>query len=216
MDGEGTVVVFAGGDPDPNVRDALPRGARVVAADSGLHHAQALDLHVDVVVGDLDSVDEHALVIARERGTRVEQYPPDKDYTDLELALHAAGRLDATRVLVLATGGGRVDHFLANLLLLASPDFAALRIEAIAGDARVTVVRDAVELAGEPGSLLTLLAVGGPARGVRTGGLRYPLHGEELLPGSTRGVSNEFLDHRAQVMLDDGALLAIQPTGARR
>lgn len=48
---------------------------------------------------------------------------------------------------------------------------------------------------------------------MRTRGLRFPLHGETLAPGSTRGVSNEMEDHRAEVSLDAGVILAVQPDG---
>ena len=62
-----------------------------------------------------------------------------------------------------------------------------------------------------PGSLCSLLPVGGVAHGVRTEGLRFPLHDEDLLPGSTRGVSNEFTAREATVSVRDGVLLAVQP-----
>jgi thiamine pyrophosphokinase len=211
------VVVFAGGDPiEAGLVDRIPRDVPVVAADSGLHHALDLGLHVDVVVGDFDSVDEARLALAIERGATVERHPPDKDATDLELALHAACRLGATDVLVVGAGGGRLDHFLANVLLLAAEEFSGVCIAALAGPARFTVVRGDTELRGERGSLLTLLALGGAAHGVRTKGLRYPLAGETLHPGSTRGVSNELTDRVATVEVDDGVLLAIQPTGGAR
>ena len=77
--------------------------------------------------------------------------------------------------------------------------------------ARLTVIRTRAELRGEPGSLLSLLPLAGPARGIRTEGLRYPLRDEELAPGTTRGVSNEFLGTSAAVSLTDGVLLAVQP-----
>ena len=54
------------------------------------------------------------------------------------------------------------------------------------------MLRGERELEGEPGELLTLLAVNGPAEGVTTEGLAYPLRGETLEPGSSRGVSNVF------------------------
>jgi thiamine pyrophosphokinase len=211
------VVVFAGGDPVSRaVRAELPDDATVVAADSGLHHAQDLGVPVDIVVGDLDSVDEARLAAEVARGAEVERHPPDKDFTDLELALHVARRLEADRVLVVGGAGGRLDHFLANALVLASDDFAAMEISALIGEARVTVVRRRATLRGEPSSLLTLLPVGGRARGVRTKALRYPLVGEDLMPASTRGVSNEFLEPVAIVELDAGVLLAVQPEGGVR
>lgn len=212
MNRERTVVVLAGGEAvDPAVRALLPDPDLVVAADSGVHHAKALGLHVDLVVGDLDSVDRAALDDVVAAGARVERHAPQKDATDLELALDAALDRGATRVVVVGIGGGRLDHLLANMLVLASPVFAAARIEAIVGDARLLVVHDEEVIDGVPGDLLTLLPLGGPAVGVRTTGLRYALDGERLDAGSTRGVSNELTDTRATVSLTGGVLLAVLP-----
>jgi thiamine pyrophosphokinase len=72
-------------------------------------------------------------------------------------------------------------------------------------------VRDVQELHGAVGELCTLLPLGGPAHGVRTENLRFPLSGETLRPGSTRGVSNELISTVARVSLDDGVLLVILP-----
>lgn len=207
-------LVFAGGDAvDDHWHDALPTDALVIAADSGLEHVHALGLRADVVVGDMDSVDPATLDRAVAAGARVERHSTAKDATDLELALATARRVGATRVTVLGTGGGRLDHFLANLLLLASPAWIDLEIHALVGEARVAVVHRAAELHGLVGSLVTLLSPIGPARGVRTTGLRWALEGEELLPGSTRGVSNEMTEPIATVSLTGGALLVIQPYG---
>ena len=62
-----------------------------------------------------------------------------------------------------------------------------------------------------PGELLSLIPIGGPAEGVRTSGLRYPLDGEPLLAGSSRGVSNEVLATLAEVSLEAGSLLIVRP-----
>jgi thiamine pyrophosphokinase len=206
-------LVFAGGDPvDGDVAARLPQsGVTVVAADSGVEHALAIGRDVDLVIGDFDSADPAAVDAAVAGGAEVRRYPADKDQSDLELALHAARAGGARRVIVVGGYGGRLDHFLANALLIASPSFADLDIEALVGDARITVIHRQARLTGAPGALCSLLAVGGTARGVRTRGLRFPLEGEDLLPGSTRGVSNEFGEPVATVSLDQGALLAVQP-----
>ena len=202
--------VFAGGDrPPPEALGGLPPPDVVIAADSGLDHATALGFAVDVIVGDLDSADPAAVDAAIAAGTVVERHPEAKDATDLELALLAARTRGCERVVVVGGHGGRLDHFLANALLLASPELADLQVEARFGDARVFVVRSDQELQGAVGNLCTLLPLGGPAAGVRTEGLRFPLCRETLEPGSTRGVSNEFLVPVARVSLDDGVLLAI-------
>jgi len=212
-------IVLAGGDP---VRAAigawLPADALVVAADSGLHLAGPLGLNVDLVVGDLDSADPAEVERAVVRGARVERHRPDKDATDLELAIVAACREGARRVVVVGGAGGRLDHFLANVALLASPRFAAVEIEALMGDDRVNVVRGgqpALQCPARAGAVVTLLPVGGDAGGITTKGLEYPLHGEDLPAGTTRGVSNVVAaDGDISVSLRSGVLLVMQPGGA--
>ena len=205
-------LVFAGGDAIPHaVGDHLDRDRLVIAADSGLDHAHALGFHADLLVGDLDSVDADLLRAARENGTKIEHHPVEKDATDLELALEAARSRGATRVTVVGGTGGRLDHLLANALLLAAPRFGDLELDALLPPARVTVVRNERTLSGRVGALCTLLPAGGPADGVTTTGLRYPLRDEHLAAGTTRGVSNVFVDVTATVAVRAGVLLAIQP-----
>ena len=207
-----TVVVVAGGEAiDPTRPPALPAGAVVVAADSGIDQAHALGLRVDVAVGDFDSVTAGGLARATEGGARVDRHPVAKDATDLELALAAAVALEPRRIHVIGGSGGRFDHLLANALLLAAPALAAVDVTAELGGARLAVVRHAVQLTGRPGDLLSLLAVHGPATGVTTTGLEFPLDHETLRAGSSRGVSNRFATAVATVALAEGVLLAIQP-----
>ncbi|MFO8076397.1 MAG: thiamine diphosphokinase [Egibacteraceae bacterium] len=206
------VVVLAGGDPVPaSLAAALPRPDRVIAADSGLAAAEALGLAVDLVVGDMDSVDPALLARAEADGARVERHPAAKDATDLALALDAARDDAPARVTVVGGHGGRLDHLLAGVLLLASERYAGLEVGALMGTATVAVVRERGVLTGQDGEVVSLLAVGGPARGVETAGLAYPLAGETLWPGSTRGVSNALAGQRATITLAEGVLLAIQP-----
>ncbi len=117
------------------------------------------------------------------------------------------------RILVLASAGGRLDHLLSATLLLASERYARPQIDALVDAARVHVLRGERDLEGEPGELLTLLPVNGPAEGVTTVGLAYALRGETLEPGSSRGVSNVFAASRARVTVERGVLLAVR-TGA--
>ena len=212
---EEAVVVVSGGEGPLAPVVTVPRGAPVVAADSGLDHALALGLDVAVAVGDFDSASPAAISAAERAGVRIERHPTAKDETDLELALDLAVGMEPERVLVLAARGGRLDHELSSLLLLASERYAGVQVDAAVGDSYVNVVRAERTLAGEVGDLVSLLAVGGPAEGVRTEGLAYPLRGETLEPGSTRGVSNVFTETSARVSVERGVLVAIRPGGVR-
>jgi thiamine pyrophosphokinase len=208
-----TAVIVAGGDPVPSeVLQDLPESPWVVAADSGADHAVALGLAVDVIVGDLDSITPATL--AALPNAEVRGHSPNKDATDLELAVNlVAERDDIGRLVLIGGTGGRIDHFLANAILISSPRFSHLQIEWIAHPARVTVVHDHARLHGTDRDQVSLIPVGGMAEGVRTTGLRWPLIDETLPFGSSRGVSNEFTSAVATVSITSGVLLVVQPHG---
>lgn len=205
-------IVFAGGDPvPPSALAGLPDDAFVIAADSGFDRARQAGFAVDLVVGDLDSISATGRRDLAGSGTRVERHPVYKDATDMELALTAARRIGAHRVIVIGGHGGRLDHYLANALLLPSPIYADLEIEWRAGRSRLYAVHDRLSLSGRPGNHVSLLAVGGAARNVGTSGLRWNLEDEDLEPGSTRGVSNEFMKERAEIRVGSGTVLVVVP-----
>ena len=201
------VVVASGAGPFV----ATPAGATVIAADGGLERAAALGLDVAVAIGDFDSAAPQAVAAAEHRGVRVVRHPAAKDATDLELALDEAVAMGARSILVVGSDGGRLDHLTAGLLLLGAATYREVTVDAVLGETRVAVVRTRRTLAGEIGETLSLLPVHGPAVGVTTTGLEYPLGGERLEPGSTRGVSNVFAAPTATVALEQGTLLALQP-----
>jgi thiamine pyrophosphokinase len=183
----------------------------VIAADSGLDHALALGVAVDVLIGDLDSVSVVGRRSATAAGVEVIEHPTAKAETDLELALRLALRAAPRRITVVGGHGGRLDHLLANVWLLAGPALAPVELRALLGPALLTVVRSRAVLHGRVGELVSLLPAHGSAGGVTTEGLRYPLADEPLAAGSPRGVSNEFLEVEAVVALRSGTLVAVQP-----
>jgi thiamine pyrophosphokinase len=164
-----------------------------------------------VLVGDLDSVDADEVDAAREAGVRIDRHDPAKDETDLELAVELALAAGAVRIVVLGGAGGRLDHLAANLAVLAGPSTAAARVEAFVGPARIDVIRGERVIDGRAGMKVSLLAWGGPATGVSTGGLRWPLTDAVLATGSALGTSNEFLSDSATVAVGTGVVTAIAP-----
>lgn len=203
-----TVVIFNGGEPTASLGGEISEDAYLIAADSGLDTALSWGYDVDLVVGDLDSVSAQGLEAT---SATIERHSPDKDATDLDLALQAALRLEPDRVVVLGGQAGRFDHLLGTVLLLTSERWADVDLEWVSSRARVRVMRSGATLHGAVGTLLTLLAVDGPATGISTNGLRWNLSEATLLPGSTLGVSNVFEAPVATVRMTGGTLLAIQP-----
>lgn len=215
-----SVIIVGGGDPiSPHELDACSRlgfdDAYVIAADSGLDRAADAGLLVDVAIGDFDSVSAQALLRAEEDEIEIVRHPQVKNETDLELALVHAATLEPERILVMGIGGGRLDHFLAGLLLLGDDRFGDLEVDALVQDSHITVIgRTAIGrrrvITGSVGSIVTLLPIGGDAEGVSTNGLEYPLRNETLHAGSPRGLSNLFVAPLAVVEVKAGALFTVQ------
>jgi thiamine pyrophosphokinase len=208
------VVVLCGGDPPcDRARELVDPGAVVLAADSGLHHAAALGLDAERVIGDFDSASAASVARAEARGAVLERHPAAKDATDLELALDRAVHLGARDILVLGGGGGRLDHLIANVGLLASPALRERRVRAVFGPALLQILHGPATLtvAGRPGELVSLVPLAGAAERITTGGMRFPLADEDLPFATSRGVSNELQGPVSQVRLGRGTLAVVQP-----
>ena len=110
---------------------------RVIAADFGAHHARAWGWPIDLLIGDLDSLPAAELQAARAAGVPTVTAPAAKDETDLELAVARALDDGATELVICGALGGRADHMLANVLLLARREL--IGVEAVIADGAQTL-----------------------------------------------------------------------------
>lgn len=207
------VVVVASGELDAADVSLLDGSDLVIAADGGADSLAGLDRRPDLLVGDLDSISPAVLARLEAAGTRIERHPIDKEASDAELALETAFTAGATEVVLLGTmGGDRLDHALANLLLLAGPSLAGRDVRLVHRGSTARVLRGGERrtLSGSVGDVVTLLPLHGDAAGVRTEGLRWPLHGAALSVGPSRGLSNEIVAEPASVELAEGLLLVVE------
>ena len=207
------VVVVASGDLEASDAGWLDNAELVIAADAGAELLHRLGRRPDLLVGDLDSVDASLVERLETAGTRVERHPVDKEASDTELAVEAAFGAGATAVVMLgAMGGERLDHELANLLLLADPALVGRDLRAARGGTIVRALHGGERLAlgGAVGDLVTLLPVGGNVVGVATAGLRWPLDAATLRMGRSRGLSNEVIGAPASVRISEGTLLVVE------
>lgn len=209
------IVLLGGGIVDAARVGALPTDAMVIAADSGAEQAAALGLDIDVVVGDMDSVDAVMLARLESSGTHVERHSTDKNETDAELALRVATIRGATHVVVVGDGAGRLDHQLALIAVLFSDALRGVRIEARLGAARAYPLHggESVTVACDKDSIVGLVPFGGDAHGVTTRGLKWVLHAETLAVDASRGVSNRATEDRFDVSLENGRLLVTVDAG---
>lgn len=206
------VVVLGGTPPTRTIAQHIPAHELVIAADSGLHGAIDLGLHVNVVIGDMDSVDKAVLAAVEANGTTITELPRDKDSTDAELALLKAVEMGANKIVLITKGGGRLDHELGVFAVLQNPNLRHCTIEAMWDNSILHLIHGpaSVTVTGKVGSNVGLIAAGGPAEGITTSGLKWALANETLAPHSSRGVSNQMVHETATISVQVGSLFVVQ------
>jgi thiamine pyrophosphokinase len=193
--------------------------ALVIAADGGARLAERLVRSIgdgrraiDLIVGDGDSLGEAEMARFEAAGTPVERSPVVKDESDTELAVRAALARGATELVVVGAVGGRLDHTIANLSLLAARALAGRSCVILDATTRVTLFSGPAErdLAGRAADIVSLLPLGDGVTGVTTTGLAYPLRDEPLPFGPARGLSNVRTAAVARVTVRTGRLLVVE------
>ncbi len=207
------IIVFANGiiNHIPTAQQYLHPGDLVIAADGGARHCRAMGRIPDVVIGDMDSLTQSEVEALERDGAEMIRHPARKDQTDLELALRLALERGGDEILVLGALGERWDMTLANVLILAAPEFSGVRLRLIDDRHEIVLLKggDRVELPGKQGDVLSLVPLGCDAVGVTLHGLDYPLKDATIRLGSTLGISNVLLGNSTVVELKKGLLLCV-------
>ncbi len=186
----------------------------VICADGGALHARALGLTPHTIIGDLDSLTAEQVADFKAAGADIIQYPPEKNETDLELALRHCQQIGASAIFILGALGGRFDQTIANIHLLAHPAFSDMRIEAIDRDQVLRLLKPGSHrIMGERGDTVSLIPLAPAVNGITTSQLQFPLRDETLYLGPARGISNVMLADRSAVEFACGLLLLVHTSG---
>ena len=199
------LIVLGGDAPEPELLAACARRADLtIAADSGLAAFDAAGALPDLIIGDMDSVAPELL--SRFAGVPQERLCCVKDDTDGVHALDAALARGAKQITLLGALGGRMDHALANLMLLVRAHRGGAFAEILAAGVRVIRVPGEAELHGAKGDTVSFLPLG-DAQGVTLAGFFYPLTEHGLHSDYPLGVSNVVTEETARVSVREGDLL---------
>jgi thiamine pyrophosphokinase len=177
-----------------------------LAADGGANHLARIGLRPTAVIGDLDSISEPTRAWLTE-AVMVER--PDQDRTDLDKALeHAFDHLGLEEVTVLAATGGRVDHDLGNLGLLARLSLGQRLV--FEGEAhRLLATRSELRLESVPGETWSFWTYD-PSVRVFVEGVRWPIEGAALDAGGRPSISNLAVADQVRVRAESGAVIVMQ------
>ncbi|GAA4397523.1 thiamine diphosphokinase [Nibrella viscosa] len=160
----------------------------VVVLDHAIWRVFALDIKVDVLLGDFDrEVDLDAV--------RARQYPieivhaPDQDKTDLEKGIELLIERGFPAVNIVWATGRRADHSITNMTnIVRYKD--QIRIVMYDDYSKIFPLHQTFEKWYAKGTPISLIPVG-TVEGIVTEGLKYNLYDEALVMGYRTGNSNE-------------------------
>ena len=203
--------ILLGGNVKPTKRlKKQLEGARVIAADSGMQHADSLSLKPELWVGDFDSASPH--LQKKHKDVPRQTYDVEKDATDGEIAIAEALRRGATSLILVGGFGGQFDHTLAHAGFLLALTKRGMKIFMSSGDEEAHALVD--EIAIDDLSFGTRLSVAPFAdlRGLTLSGVKWPLTKRDVPLGSALTLSNIVTGSVRISLLSGSALILTYPT----
>ena len=191
---------------------------KIICVDGALTLCNQMNLSIDYLVGDYDTVSEDLIneyrkrVQAGEIKTKILSFQPEKDETDTQLAISLALQLGAKEIYLMGATGTRMDHVLANIHLLKKP--LDEKVDAYILDEHNRIyLKDCsfqIEKNKVYGHYFSLIPFGNKVKAVTLAGFKYNTDSIDFLLGNSLGVSNELLMEKGSITFQEGTFIVIE------
>lgn len=181
----------------------------VIAADAGIRYLEQCGITADLVIGDFDSL-KHAPTHPNMKILNAE-----KDDTDMLSAVREGIEAGYTNFHIYCGTGGRIDHTIANLQLLAHLSQNNMQGFLYGKDSLITAITNRkLSFDPIPSGYISVFSYTEKSEGVYLHGLKYKLENAVLTNTFPLGVSNEFIGKESSVSVAAGTLLIVFPQEA--
>ncbi|KON92148.1 thiamine pyrophosphokinase [Rossellomorea marisflavi] len=212
------ISILAGGPTSylPPLVDVPMDGHIWVGVDRGVFTLLEKGMEPHVAFGDFDSVSLREWQLISSRVEEVNRYRPEKDETDLELALNWAVEQDPEDITIYGATGGRLDHFMGNVQLLLKDDLKGISVRLVDSLNEMYIKRP-----GEHGvetnpryTYISFVPISPIVQGLTLSGFKYPLTNRNIYWGSTLCISNELIQSHGTFSFSDGIIMVIRSNDA--
>lgn len=176
----------------------------IIAADGGLKYLRSSNIIPDIVIGDFDSLGEIP------PDGNVIKLNPVKDITDMNAAVEIGVEKGYCNFILYGATGGRIDHTLANIQLIASLSKRGFNVYIKNGETSVTAVTDGtICFDSSNKGYVSVFAHNDVCENVCIRGLRYNVEKATFKNDFSLGVSNEFVGEESSVSVEKGTLVIV-------
>lgn len=205
------VAIVTGGTPPSEnlLRKYLKEVDFIIAADRGSECLYNYNIIPDLLLGDFDSARKEILDDLKPKVKEVIKFPPEKDYTDTEIAIIEAIKRGAGKIYLFGGVGSRIDHTLGNIGLLLTTKKKGARLEIIDDNNRFYLGKNKMTLFGKYGENISFHALCDKVTNFKIKGAKYNLESYDMSLLDPRAICNEFVDTPIEISYEKGELLII-------
>ncbi|MGG3466626.1 thiamine diphosphokinase [Neobacillus pocheonensis] len=208
--------ILAGGPEDlfPDLREYNEENSIWVGVDRGVFHLLKMNIRPIIAFGDFDSVSSEELQFIENEVKELKRFRPEKDETDMELALQWALDQNPATIRIFGATGGRLDHLFANVHLLLNPFNAnnpadILLIDRfnqvfLRGPGTYTIEKMKAK------KYISFVPLTLDVTGLTLKGFKFPLENQHISLGSTLCISNELISDYGTFSFSEGILIVIR------
>lgn len=182
----------------------------VLCADGGIRYVYGMNVKIDAIIGDLDSVDDGFLQYIKENKTLLIKHPSEKDDTDTELALKYLIEKGYDYISLVGATGTRMDHTLANTMLLMRYSTDKVKVRLIDGNNTIYFTKDYLKLYKKENYYVSIIPTTRPGVLVSLNGFYYPLENSHIEFGTSLGISNKIVDNIGEIHIIRGEALVFE------
>jgi thiamine pyrophosphokinase len=211
------VIVVTNGSLYPQIIKEIKKPDVVIGVDRAAYWLINHGVIPDVAIGDFDSTNAKERGVIQKKVKTIKKYSTEKDFTDTELAVGYAIKLNPSLILIFGGSGTRIDHTLGTIHLLERCQ--KLGIPAVFRDQT-----NEISIAGRGRTILekraecryvSIISISNSIS-VSLTGFKYSVKRKTIRRGQTIGISNEFagrqagLRRQAEITLHHGLALIVQ------
>ena len=188
----------------------------VIAVDGGYKRLSQLNIEIDLLVGDFDSM-RKAEIRKNISIDNIVELNKEKDDTDTLYALKCGLKKGCDEFHIFGGTGKRVDHTIANIQCLAYLAQEGARGFMYGKDYIMTCIKDeTIHFDKKQNGYVSIFSQTDISKGVCIEGLKYELKDAEIKSTFPVGVSNEFIGKSGLIKVKKGTLLIMFPNKKRR
>ncbi|MCM3600233.1 thiamine diphosphokinase [Robertmurraya korlensis] len=205
--------ILAGG-PQDHIPSLHSYSGEWVGVDRGVLTLINEGIFVDKAFGDFDSVKEEELAFIKKHVDELFTFPPEKDETDMEIALSWAMKQAPKKIRIFGATGGRLDHFFANIQLLLKPMALqkSVPIELIDRQNIISLIQAGTHTIerNDEYTYISFIPFHEEVEGLTLVGFKYPLTLRHIPIHSTLCISNELISDIGTISFSEGILMVIR------